>query len=160
MLLLRNQLDHLFLSRVVGITLLSMYSYVNHQAMREVFAPVEAEIDPQVRADLMHNIQGEFADLLIEQVERTCWELKHRKQWNTGQIADTLDISERKVKMFIRWYSERTGEWNPLDRPNAGEVIDISHLVKKRANQPTHQDSTAPTHSAEAPAPEPTPPTA
>ena len=141
-------MHHLFLSLVVGITLVAMYHYVNHQAMREVFAPIEAETDPHIRANLMEKIHDEFANLLVEQVERTCWELKHRKQWNTGQIADTLGISERKVKMFIRWYSERTGEWNPLVRPKAAEVIDISHLVRKR-NRP-HAEP--PSHSAEAPA--------
>jgi hypothetical protein len=125
-----------------------MYHYVNHHAIRDVFAPVAAETDPQIRSQMMLSIQDQFADLLIEQVERTCWELKHKRQWNTGQIADTLNISERKVKMFIRWYSERTGEWNPLDRPKPAEVIDISHLVRKRENQPTHQRSTEPTHSA------------
>lgn len=127
---------------------MGMYHYVNHQAMREVFAPIAAETNPQVRADLMETVQDEFANLLLEQVERTCWELKHREKWNTGQIADTLLISERKVKMFIRWYSERTGEWNPLDRPKAAEVIDISHLVRKR----TRPHATPPTHNAEAPA--------
>ena len=136
-------MHHLFLLLVVGITLVGMYHYVNHQAMREVFAPIVAETDPQVRADLMEKIHDEFANFLIEQIERTCWELK-QKQWNTGQIADTLGISERKVKMFIRWYSDRTGEWNPLARPKPAEVIDISDLVRKR-NRP---DSTQPTHSA------------
>jgi len=124
-----------------------MYHYVNHQAMREVFAPVEAELDPAVRADLMQKIYDEFADLYLEQVEKTCWELKHKRAWNTGQISDTLNISERKAKMFIRWYSERTGEWNPLSRPQPGEVIDISDLVKRN-----RQDSTPPTQSANEPA--------
>lgn len=122
-----------------------MYYYVNHQAMSEVFAPLEAEQDPHVRAATLLKIQDQFAELLIEQVEKTCWELKHRHQWNTGQIADTLGMSERKVKMFIRWYSGRTGEWNPLDRPTPGEVIDISHLVRRKnhphAEQPTHDAS-------------------
>lgn len=130
-----------------------MYYYVNHHAIRDVFAPVEAELDPQIRSEMILNIQDEFADLLVEQIERTCWELKHKRQWNTGQIADTLNISERKVKMFIRWYSERTGEWNPLDRPKPAEVIDISHLVRKRESQPNHQHSTTPTHSEGEPAP-------
>jgi len=124
-----------------------MYLYVNHQAMREVFAPVEAELDPNRRAEIMQKIYDEFADLYLEHVEKTCWELKHKQGWNTGQIADTLNISERKAKMFIRWYSERTGEWNPLTRPHPGEVIDISDLVKRN-----RQDSTPPTQSASEPA--------
>lgn len=137
-----------------------MYYYVNHHAMRDVFAPVDAELDPQVRSEMMLNIQDRFAELLVEQIERTCWELKHKRQWNTGQIADTLNISERKVKMFIRWYSERTGEWNPLDRPKPAEVIDISHLVRKQGNQPTRQHSTEPTRSEGEPAPAEDHPTA
>lgn len=114
--------------------------------MREVFAPVQAEDNPQTRAELLDKIEHEFADLLLEQYERTCWEMKHNLRWNTGQIADTLDISERKVKMFIRWYSERTGEWNPLDRPKAENVIDISHLVQRRDNQPIRRRSEGTSH--------------
>lgn len=125
-----------------------MYHYVNHQAMSEVFAPATLETDPQVRAEVLVKLHDEFADLLLEQIERTCWELKHKRQWNTGQIADTLNISERRVKMFIRWYSERTGEWNPLSRPKPAEVIDISHLVRKK----NHPHSTQPTHDASEPA--------
>lgn len=111
-----------------------MYSYVNHQAMSELFHSLEIETDPQARAEQLITIHDQFADKFLAQVEKTCWELK-RRQWNIGQIADTLNISERKAKMFIRWYSERTGEWNPLDRPKAAEVVDISHLVRKR-NRP------------------------
>ncbi len=124
-----------------------MYHYVNHQAMREVFAPVEVETDPAVRAEVMQKIYDEFADNYLEILEKTCWELKHKRGWNTGQIADTLNISERKAKMFIRWYAERTGEWNPLSRPHPGEVIDISDLVKRN-----RQDSTPSTQSASEPA--------
>ena len=123
-----------------------MYHYVNHQAIREVFVSVEAEQDPQTRAEMLDKIEHEFADLLLAQYERTCWELKHHKRWNTGQIADTLDISERKVKTFIRWYSERTGEWNPLARPKAENVIDISHLVQRRDNQAIRRRSTGTNH--------------
>lgn len=160
MLLLRNQSDHLFLSRVVGITLLSMYSYVNHQAMSEVFASVEAETNPQARAESLTKIYEDFANHLFDALCKTCWELKHRQQWNTGQIADTLQISERRVKSLIRYYVQQTGEWNPLDRPHPVEVIDISHLVRKRATAQSHQNSTEPTRNAEAQAPALTHPTA
>lgn len=145
---------------VVGTTLVPMRYYVNHNAMREVFDSLVAETDPHLRTELIQRVQDEFANLLIEQIERTCWELKHKKQWNTGQIADTLNISERKVKMFIRWYSERTGEWNPLTRPRAAEVIDISHLVKKQPPEQSHQSSTEPTRNAAEQVPVPIHPTA
>jgi hypothetical protein len=46
--------------------------------MREVFAPVQAEDNPQTRAELLDKIEHEFADLLLEQYERTCWEIINR----------------------------------------------------------------------------------
>jgi hypothetical protein len=107
-----------------------MYYYVNHQAMNEVFKPIEVETDPQVRIELIDTIESEFANRITMEYERTCYELK-QKNWSTGQIAEALSISERKVKMLIRWYSERTGEWNPLQRRPLVNVIDISHLVAK-----------------------------
>jgi hypothetical protein len=125
-----------------------MYSYVNHQAMSEVFAPVEVETNPHVRGESLVRIYEDFADHFIDALSKTCWELKHREQWNTGQIAETLKVSERRVKFLIRHYVQQTGEWNPLDRPKAAEVIDISHLVRKR----TRPHATPPTHNAEAPA--------
>lgn len=107
-----------------------MYSYVNHQAMRDVFRPLEVETDPAVRGELILSIEVEYANSMIEQYERTCYELKD-KGWNTGQIADALSMSERKVKTFISDYAKRTGEWNPLRRRVTGNVIDISHLVRR-----------------------------
>lgn len=141
-------MHHLFLFVVVGITLVGMYSYVNHQAMSEVFAPVEVETNPQSRADSLVKIYEDFADHFLNSISKTCWELKHREQWNTGQIAETLKISDRRVKALIRHYVQQTGEWNPLDRPKPAEVIDISHLVRRR----TRPHAEPPTHSAEAPA--------
>lgn len=108
-----------------------MYYYVNHQAINETFKPIEIETDPQVRLELINNIEKELADRLLAEYERTCFELKQRN-WSTGQIADGFNISERKVKMFIRWYAERTNQWNPLKRREATNVIDISHLVARK----------------------------
>lgn len=125
-----------------------MYSYVNHQAMSEVFAPVQVETNPHVRGESLVRIYEDFADHFIDALSKTCWELKHREQWNTGQIAETLKVSERRVKFLIRHYVQQTGEWNPLDRPKAAEVIDISHLVRKQSRPHAAQ----PTHSGEAPA--------
>lgn len=108
-----------------------MYYYVNHQAINETFKPIEIETDPQVRLELINNIERELADRLLAEYERTCFELKQRN-WSTGQISEAFGISERKVKMFIRWYAERTDQWNPLKRRQATNVIDISHLVARK----------------------------
>jgi hypothetical protein len=109
-----------------------MSHYVNHQAMREVFAPLEAQDNPQERAAQIEKVEAEFCISILEQYERTSYELK-MLGWSTGQIADLLDMSERKVKNFIRCYSERTGSRNPLERHVTENVIDISHLVARRA---------------------------
>jgi hypothetical protein len=107
-----------------------MWSYVNHQAMNEIFVPLEVETDPRVRADLIDSIEREFANRIIREYERTCFELK-KSGVNTGQISEALGISERKVKTFIRLHAERTGEWNPLSRYTTENVIDITHLVQR-----------------------------
>ena len=108
-----------------------MRSYVNQQAMSEVFFPIQDEDDPLVRIELIKRIENEFANLLIEQYQRTAFELKVA-QWSTGQISELFNISERKIRLFIKWHSEHTGDWNPLRRRQATNVIDISHLVSRR----------------------------
>jgi hypothetical protein len=110
-----------------------MFHYVNHQAITELFAQATAETDPKIRAKLLDTIQVEFIESIVEQMERTAYELK-LENWNTGQIADELGTSERKVKTLIGWYAARTGEWNPLVRRQADNVIDISDLVQKKKN--------------------------
>jgi hypothetical protein len=108
-----------------------MWSYVNHQAMSEIFLPLEVETDPAVRANLIESIETEFATRIIREYERTCFELK-KNGWNTGQISEALAISERKVKLFIRNHAAHTGQWNPLARRSTdGSVIDITHLVQR-----------------------------
>ena len=108
-----------------------MWSYVNHQAMNEIFVPLEVETDPAVRATLIDSIESEFASRILKEYERTCYQLKI-KGWSTGQIADELGVSERKVKTFIRLHAERIGEHNPLARREpATNVIDITHLVQR-----------------------------
>lgn len=110
-----------------------MRSYVNQQAMSEVFSPVQAEIDALDRLKLIQTVENEFANLIIEQYQRTAFELK-MQGWSTGQISELFNISERKIKLFIGWHSKHTGEWNPLRKRTAIDVIDISHLVS-RANK-------------------------
>lgn len=122
-----------------------MYYYVNHQAINETFKPIEVETDPQVRLELINNIERELADRLLAEYERTCFELKKRN-WSTGQISEAFSISERKVKMFIRWYAERTNQWNPLHRRKATNVIDISHLVARRMEAKSRHPSAQTTH--------------
>ena len=74
-----------------------MYYYVNHQAINDLFAPVEMEKNPLGRAEVLLNVSDEFTNRLLKEYEQTAWELKHKLQWNTGQISDLLNISERKV---------------------------------------------------------------
>jgi hypothetical protein len=118
-----------------------MWSYVNHQAMSEIFLPLEAETDPVVRANILESVETEFATRIIREYERTTFELK-QKGWNTGQISEALGISERKVKLFIRSHADNTGQWNPLARRTThGSVIDITHLVQRSrrpAKSPSH----------------------
>lgn len=126
-----------------------MHYYVNHQAINDLFAPVEMEKNPLGRAEVLLNVSDEFTNRLLKEYEQTAWELKHKLQWNTGQISDLLNISERKVKMLIRWYSERTGEWNPLAKPRAQNVVDISEFVRQRASDKSRPRSAAPIHDAD-----------
>lgn len=126
-----------------------MYYYVNHQAINDLFAPVDMETSPEGRAEVLLNVSDEFTNRLLKEYEQTAWELKHKTKWNTGQIADLLNISERKVKMLIRWYSERTGEWNPLARRRAQNVVDISEFVRQRASGKSRPRSAEPSHDVD-----------
>lgn len=107
-----------------------MYYYVNHQAINETFVPMEREPDPLVRIDIIKNIQRDLEERLFDQVAKTAYELKV-KGWSTGQIAEALDLSERKIKVLIGFHADSIGEHNPLIRHRATNVIDISHLVRK-----------------------------
>lgn len=120
-----------------------MWSYVNHHAMSEIFRPLELEPDPAVRATLLENIETEFANRLLNEYERATFDLK-KLGWNTGQIAEALSISERKVKTLIRLHAENTGQFNPLAKRGPAEnVIDITHLVR-RTHHPLATQGRAP----------------
>lgn len=108
-----------------------MNRYVNHHAMNEVFELAEAETNPMARADLLDRIQSEFVERLLYLYERTAFELK-AEHHNTGQIADTLRFSDRRIRRMIYDYSNRNGVWNPLARRTGVGAIDISHLVQRR----------------------------
>lgn len=120
-------------------------AYVNHHAMGELFEPLRTEANPQHRMDLIDSMQAEFGDHLMALYEQTAYELK-AMNWNTGQIADLLNVSERKVKLLITWYAERSGLRDLLRRTSDAKIVDISHLVQKKKNS-------AGTASLQSPAP-------
>lgn len=117
-----------------------MSRYVNHHVVDAVFVVPESEADPQVRADILADIQTDFVSRMLHQYERTVYELK-KQGWNTGQISDFLSFSERRVKRMISDYSKRTGVWNPLQRRTGEGAIDISHLVMRQHNAADGQAS-------------------
>jgi hypothetical protein len=106
-------------------------AYVNHHAMSELFDPLRTESNPEQRMESMSAMQTEFGEHLLALYEQTAYELK-AMNWNTGQIADFLEISERKVKLLISWYAERAGLRDPLKRTSVSNVVDISHLVQRK----------------------------
>lgn len=81
--------------------------------------------------NLIDAMQAEFGEHLMALYEQTAYELK-MMNWNTGQIADLLNVSERKVKLLISWYAERAGLRDPLKRTTDAKIVDISHLVQRR----------------------------
>lgn len=120
-----------------------MLRYVNHDSIHDMFAFVEAEPDPQSRAAMLNSMQQTFISALAFQYGRTAYELK-TAGWNTGQISDLLELSERRIKRLIADYSSETGNWNPLQRRTSSGAIDISHLVlRQHASQPTVYNSDA-----------------
>ena len=107
-----------------------MVLYVNRDAMADVFTSVEIEHDITTRINALTLIETDFFGRLETEQERLCFDMKQRDQ-STGQIADELSLSERKVKSLINAYSDRTGVQNPLRRRKASNVIDITHRVSR-----------------------------
>ena len=107
-----------------------MLSYVNRHAADELIAPLDAEHDPVARADMARIIATDIHRLLLEQYQRTAYELKKHRSWNNGQIAELLGVSERFVKRMLRDYSNRTGIGHPYDKFHTGDFMDISELVR------------------------------
>jgi hypothetical protein len=108
-----------------------MLSYVNHQAVRDAFRPIEVEQDPVVRSELMKALLSELCRDIFFQYSKAAFELKKRKNWNTGQIAEFLNVSERHAKRLIREYCNSSGEWNPLQRrAESYDFTDITALVR------------------------------
>ena len=117
-----------------------MHTYVNHQAMREVFEPSQIESSPMMRADMLRKIMDEFSSLAVDGYSRTAFELK-RQEWSVGQISELLCLSGRKVKRMISDHASITNQSNPLLKNKTLGYIDISHIVAKakaadKASQP------------------------
>ena len=110
-----------------------MFTYVNQQAMGDLFRPLEHESNPVIKANQMKKLVDELAAHVYKHAAHTCYSLKE-KGWSTGAISDEMQISERAVKRLIRFHSEKESLRNPLERMQGfGFEIDISHLVSRAA---------------------------
>lgn len=108
-----------------------MVSYVNHHAMREVFAPLESQPDAVRRAEMMRTVQDEFAENVLTVYERTAFELKEQG-WSLEQIGDELQIAVQRVKQLVRDYAKRTNRVPPLrDKSGLASVVDIRSVVRR-----------------------------
>lgn len=111
--------------------------------MVEVFVPLESQRDPAIRAALIHLIQDEYTQRLVEVLERTAFELKE-KGWTVPMIADELCISVAQTRRAISQYARRAGRLSPLRTRDMSNVIDIRSLVRKA--DATHQAGEGTTH--------------
>lgn len=108
-----------------------MTTYVNHHAMREVFEPLESQPDPVRRAEQLREIQGDFAERIIQSYERTAFELKERG-WLFEQIAHELDTTVALAKSLVSDYAKRTNRIPPQrNRKGYGTVVDIRSIVRR-----------------------------
>lgn len=122
-----------------------MAGYVNHQAMVEVFSPLEQQRDPTIRATLIHLIQDEYTQRLVEMLERTAFELKENG-WTVPQVADELSLTVAQTRRAILQYARRAGRISPLRDKGMAQVIDIRSLVRKAdENRPAGEGTTHPT---------------
>lgn len=142
----------------LGAILANMFTYVNHQAMGDLFRPLEHDNNPTQRAKSLQALMSEISDHVYRITKKTCFDLK-KQGWVTGQIADELGLSERMVKALIKTHAEDTGVRNPLVKHQIQlPTTDISHLVsrvaadRRRSTQTTHptdkqQSTQADSHS-------------
>ena len=107
-----------------------MKTYVNQQAINEIYLPIESETDPQTRVAMITSLQPEFTTRHIEAIAKTCYELKYLR-WSSGQIADEFSISERRVKRLITHHAKKVKSQNPLYKFAVIDAMDISDLVQK-----------------------------
>jgi hypothetical protein len=118
-----------------------MSFYVKHSAMGDLFVSVQETVDPAKRATLLRALEGEFSVHYLMELERLCYDLKILGE-STGQISESLGLSERKVKKFINNHAATAGEWSPLQRRNAVGALDISHLVARRSEHLSQPEGT------------------
>lgn len=110
-----------------------MFTYVNHQAMGDLFRPLEHQPNPMIRATQIKGLVAELSKHVTEHSARTCYELK-KQDWSIGAIADELGVSQHMVRRLIRQHADETGVRNPLKRMTGMPVeIDITTLVNKEA---------------------------
>ena len=110
-----------------------MRAYVNHQAMGDLFRPIEHEPNPIQRAMSLKTLVNELASHVYDLAKATCYDLK-ASGWSTGQIADEIGLSERAVKRVISEYAEDKGIRNPLKQVYGfPKEIDVSYLVSRAA---------------------------
>ena len=134
----------------MGAILANMFTYVNHQAMGDLFRPLEHERLPAQRAKSLQALMSELADHVYRITKQTCYDLK-KEGWVTGQIADELGLSERMVKHLIKTHADDTGVRNPLVKHQMQlPTTDISHLVSRAAAD--RRRSTQTTHPTTSPA--------
>lgn len=121
-----------------------MRSYVNHQAMGDLFRPLEHYSNPLQRATHLKNLLDELGEHATKHAQRLCYDLK-KENWSIGAIADELGVSGRMVRRLITGYSAQNNVLNPLYK-NAGMPveIDITHLVGRAAAD--RQESAETTH--------------
>lgn len=121
-----------------------MRSYVNHQAMSDLFVPMEHEPVTLHRAAYLRRLLDELAEHTLTHTRKVCYDLK-AEGWTTGAIADEIGISERMVKRSISAYSKNAGVRNPLQRMGGfATEIDITTLVNRATAR--HQQSEQTSH--------------
>lgn len=123
-----------------------MQSYVNHQAMGDLYRPLEHYPNPLTRAAYLKNLLDELAIHTTKHAQKVCYDLK-KEGWSIGAIADELGVSGRMAKRLITAYSAQNKVLNPLYK-NAGipVEIDITHLVSREsARRQRSEETTHPT---------------
>lgn len=130
----------------MGAILVTMLAYVNHQAMGDLFRPLEHESNPVLRVQQLTSLMDEMAEHLHTHLTKTCYDLKVQG-WSTGAISDEVGVSERMVKRLITAHSQEKKVRNPLLAMRGCDVeVDITQLVNRAvAARQKPEDTTHPT---------------
>lgn len=119
-----------------------MRSYVNHQAMGDLFRPLEHTPEALHRAVYIKNLLDELATHTLTHAQKACYDLK-KEGWTTGAIASEMGVSERMVKRLIARYSRTRGVRNPLEKFSGFDnEIDITLLVNRAVESPQRSEET------------------